>query len=333
MSISFGTYTVGGVGSDYPGTTGLDDALKYPNMPYSGLTGDLTLKIRGPVTVNEGYYHVDLNGYTLLWTCDTGMYHNGDFNSGVIITHPFQDNCLASINSKGTFIIEKVILAFTGYAYMNGYFNGTFYPWALTVRDYCIKNCNSFTLLNRKSASCPQLIYDNKFLNTLISLSTDADSASNTCVFENNTVMHDTGSLNGLGVYTLVGKTNNWVIRNSVFVPNYGTAITLSANDAPTGYNNATSDGTAQSVSWKNGNDGEQINIAPVNEFKSVVSTSADFLKLKDNHVGVLGKYGIAPTYAKTDIAGNAIPDAQGYHPIGCHISFQSFTQRLISVF
>ena len=28
MSISAGTYTIGGVGTDYPGITGLDDAIK-----------------------------------------------------------------------------------------------------------------------------------------------------------------------------------------------------------------------------------------------------------------------------------------------------------------
>lgn len=49
MSITAGTYDVGGSGTDYPGVTGLDDAINdVPNSP-SGLTGDLTFNVMGDV--------------------------------------------------------------------------------------------------------------------------------------------------------------------------------------------------------------------------------------------------------------------------------------------
>ncbi len=108
--------------------------------------------------------------------------------------------------------------------------------------------------------------------------------------------------------------------------------------------NCADSDGTLIPVVGSN----NLFNIVPVDEFKSLDDTNADFLKLNDGEFnvggisvsergeaplkvqfadqteyswpdGVLADGGTAPTLTDEDIEGLSIPNAEGFYSIGCH--------------
>jgi hypothetical protein len=139
------------------------------------------------------------------------------------------------------------------------------------------------------------------------------------------------------GIYCLSALA---VLKNNVCVRNNYNDIYVEGPNLPTRSGNATKDTTG---------DSGLTGITPATEFASLTDTDDDYLFLNDgalvgaftrNPAGdvlknqkilftpsltyvpgsaVLGRYGVAPTYATEDIAEVPRPGSSGWYSIGCH--------------
>jgi hypothetical protein len=239
---------------------------------------------------------------------------------------------------SGVLVIEKLNVVVTGTGTGGDRIHVNF--GSNTVRNCIVKGINHYDAIldnkergiaNQGVSSSSFIFYNNKIYNCDVGVYCRTGGVvtgypsydpAGTKVVENCTIygglwglLHDYDD--GYG-----GVLEGWTFKNIVCS---GQAVT--GGESPLAFNIA-GDGTYNSMSHCADDDGsqpayatsKQTPITPANEFKSTTSTDTTFLFLKNNAVGVLAANGIAPTYAITDIAGYAIPQA-GNYPIGCHVS------------
>jgi hypothetical protein len=327
MTISAGTYTVGGVGTDYPGITGLDDALNDIEHVVTGMTGNITFDIRGDVTLTLVSKHIFFQGYTLTITSTTN-YHGGNPLIGFVVT---VNTGFVIANAhyaipNGTVVLDS--LQFKNYSFEISEPDDLGLGIRLnSVVKNCIFNKCDLQITHTTAGLCQ--IYDNVLFS--LELLHEADG---TCVIENNTCK--TSLVRGIGFVPYNGVSanyDNFTLRNN-FSYAFDVVNPPSQSHMPITYNCASQDTSAATIGWRSGSSGNVGSIVLANEFKSVTETDPTFLFLKNNAVGVLAANGIVPTYAKKDIAGYDIPWVDNY-PIGSHVSLMSASRknRIISVF
>ena len=359
MPISTGEYTVGGIGTDYPGVTGLTDAIA--DIIASTLTGDLTFNVKGDINWAGGSMAANLTiggNWTLKITSDD--YHYGNYNEGHLLTLGAQSSIceLNNGNVGGTTIVENIKIT-GGDMNLDSYYipSGTYHFNNAVVRN-CIFNGMRLTLSNGR-AWTPQTrkISNNKFYNCVLEFISywnfPANPANTWVLVENNTIYNQANVTVLVLSHDNVNAVNDYTYRNNVFANLAGVTKTIIA---PAGYNypvflnNATSDDRAGALAWGAGSAGNVSNIVPADEFDSLLIANARNLFLKEGVVTadwtrepagdvetfqnikfnpevtvtpgavVLNDSGIAPTLESVDITGQAIPNSQGEYPIGCHV-------------
>jgi hypothetical protein len=313
MSISAGTYTVGGVGTDYPGATGLMDAV----ADMVALTGNLTFDLRGDVTgVNIAY---TANNYILTIT-STINYHSGRVGVAPKISLPASK----SIRSTGSsftpvnkIVISNIEIVGNGYSLLIGARNHISVKECRTWEIYnCIFNNCIYDMTIAYQSACK--IYDNKFFGTSTKVTIDASQDSGWVgdyLFENNTFYG--GVAFTLDCDSAGSDFNTLTLKNNVMLGGtsglvYGGSGTVDTR--PYAYNNAF---PAAVPTFRSGSSGNLASVVAADEFRSIDSSSSEFLI--PNRTGRIYNAGIAPTYVTTDIAGKSIPYLSDY-PIGCHV-------------
>ena len=330
MSISSGTYTVG-AGQTY---ATLWDAYNdiYQTGGWRELGGDLTFQIVGDVieTTFGGWSGISLRLNGFAFTIEGAVANNGDPNSGSSIDN-WGSNLLQSggVTNHGSLVLRNLRIKGTLGTFATGFID---YSQSY-VNLYVYNNIfmNSFGVYGASywvTAGMAMHVYCNKIYGTLgIS---DFGTVDSIAVVENNSVYNSDAAAHGIliqGVTVVQLKNNVSCCR----IPSASRFCYYIFNLTGTvdGWNNASNDDSASTAAWSS-TTSPQINIVPANEFKSVTLTDSTYLFLKDNHRGVLSRNGTASV--STDIADNAIPDAKGYYPIGCHVSLGGKKNQIMSL-
>jgi hypothetical protein len=236
-----------------------------------------------------------MNGHTL--TIKNNNPHNGNPNTGYTITG---SSNWEIPGSSGTI--------FTGIINFND-LNLAFSSGTLNFTDlYSSSAITQTTYINRcivKGSGIATRGNPLKIISSKITAFTCTHHApvANPIIIENSTIA-------GLAD---ANNTENLVIRNTFASQWMDVGGCL-------GYNNA-SVYAAPAGGWAAGSSGNIYGIVLANEVKSTDPTNDEWLFLKNSYGdgGVLAKSGMLPLYVTEDIAGLAIPDSNGYYPIGCH--------------
>ena len=308
MSISAGTYTVGGVGTDYPGVTGLNNALA--DMAAT-LTGDLTFDVQDNVNLTGTYFFLPAGGYTFKITT-TATYHGGNPLIGPVVTVASSTPTFRSGTVSSILIIEKLQFL-NNSLYIDEWSSGG-HPITATVRNCLFMNC---VMVFGHNQGGNFYVYNNLFERLVV-----WHYGTGLLVVENNTI----NIAFWIGVLTTKEYTG-FTFRNNYFktisghpaAPPNWTNPDLSK--MPLLYNNASNDTSVTTINWRTGSSGNIGGIVVADEFQSTIVTNPYYYFLKDDFSEILAYSGIAPTLISSDISNRALPDINGDYPIGCHRS------------
>ena len=323
------TYTVG-TGGDYP-----DLGTAWDTIDGTTLSEDLTFDIISSQTVSSwpASPAVICDGHTLTVTCSTAAgYHNGNPNTGYLITASVPINISISDKTEGTLVVEKLNIYNTQTSFLSVPYALSVYTTAwpaqpyqngtnTIVRNIIVGNIGGYTYgVNIDAMYISTVaVYDLKIYNCERGLHCSAGviPRQDRGIVENVTVYNCCGNLAANHAVNIT-DTVWYSVKNIVAVTDYAHSFSTeyASMAGVTFINCADSDGSLATVTATN-----PITVTSAAEFKSVTSTDATFLFLKDNAVGQLANGGVAPSVATTDIAGLAIPYSSNY-PIGCHVSY-----------
>ena len=314
MSISAGTYTVGGSGTNYPGVTGLDDAI----ADEAAFTGALTYVVSGPVNWTADV-NINQNGYARRITSDTP--HYGAISAGWYVS---VDTDVLLASNVAHITVDNLKFNPIGAGGTINLGNGFFEPY------YTFDNCifNNVAL----NYGSPSSNNESKFTNNIhyyTGIQIYAwDSVDTPITIENN-FFYSTQISIVLRNNSTNGELEKIILRNNNIFRDAGAAISIVAGtykSYPEGYNNATKDTNITDLTWSVSSDNVP-NADPAGNIQSLDITSDLYGNLIDGtRIGAtytpgaadIGQAGMLPTYAgATDAAGNTRPDEGGFYPIG----------------
>jgi hypothetical protein len=304
MSISAGTYTVGGPGTNYPGTSGLNDAIN--DIPAGGLTGNLAFTIHGNVSWSVNIAK-KFNGYAI--TITSAEYHDGDITKGYTITTSGTSvKVYSTVGGGATAILHGLNITGSRIEFGDTVLG---YPIAAQFYNNVMRSMTSNDGLYFYAAASLKMYACKLYL-------AKATFVGGNKVVDNITVYNS--GVTGSGGFVLSGDMSTSSFKNCIIVSS-GTEYTASTlSNKPLGNNNFCNN--AMSDVWSVSSSGNTGGVVAANEFKSVVASHVDFLKLKDNSIVTLAKGGVAPSsYVEEDIAGLSIQYDDGTYPVGCHRS------------
>ncbi len=313
MAISTGTYTVGGSGTDYPGVTGLDDAIA-DTIAYTGalnyvVSGDVDWTT--DVTFNQ-------NGHPLTITSDTDPL--GTVSRGWWVTIGADIDLIPTD-------ISNVIVEYLKFRSLN------VSPDTIIIGDatkpyYTFNRCifnNVDIQFARPSRTNDSVFTNNVHYESLIEIY--ANQSADTLLTIENNFFYSTQRSIVLRQWNVNGFLEKIVIRDNVLFRDFGDAIYLVPSATyisyPQGYNNATQNTAINDVTWS-ASSGNVPNVDVTTNIQSIDITSDVYGRLTISKFGYtpgsasLGNAGIAPTYAgSTDAAGNPRPGEDGNYSIG----------------